>query len=69
MTTEYTANYILQLPYLNDEGNAICVTIGWSDARQLREAGTHRSIHVDGDLYVLTPIRAAVTDHAFQREA
>jgi hypothetical protein len=69
MLDTYGSKNILQLPYLNDEGNAICVTIGWHDARQLLDAGTHRRIHVDGDMYVVTPIAPAVTDYKFQREA
>ena len=69
MTDNYKSKNILQLPYLNDAGNAICVNISWHDARQLLDANTHRRIHVDGDLYVITPICAAVVDYKFQREA
>ena len=69
MSDTYKSKNILQLPYLNDDGNAICVNIAWHDARQLLEANTHRRIHVDGDLYVITPICAAVADHKFQRDA
>ena len=59
--------YILQLPYLNEDGAAVCVTIERRDAERLREMQTHRLIASDG-VVVVTPIQRAVTGHTFQLE-
>ena len=68
MTHKYTStnDYLLQLPYLNDEGNAIVVHIKWHDARQLVEADTHHLLLADKGLYLVTPIKPAVTNHVYQ---
>ena len=64
----YTAanKYLMQLPYLNEDGRARVVTIDRYDARELVEAGTHRLLRADADMYVVTPIAAPVTNHVYQ---
>ena len=57
--------YLLQLPYLNEEGNPIVVGINKSDVGQLRDNGTHEIIS-SGPVVVATPIVRAVTHHTFQ---
>jgi len=68
MAHKYTSmnDYLLQLPYLNDEGSAIVVHIKWHDARQLVEAGTHHLLRADDGLYLVTPIKPAATNHVYQ---
>lgn len=68
MTHDYTSknDYLLQLPYLNDEGSAIVVHVKWHDARQLVEAGTHCLLRADDGLYLVTPIKPAATNHVYQ---
>ena len=59
--------YLLQLPYLNESGAAVCITIKRRDAERLQEMETHRLIASDG-VVVVTPIKRAVTGHQFQLE-
>jgi len=68
MTHDYTSknDYLLQLPYLNDEGSAIVVHVKWHDARQLVEADTHCLLRADDGLYLVTPIKPAATNHVYQ---
>jgi hypothetical protein len=68
MTHNYTSrnDYLLQLPYLNDEGSAIVVHVKWHDARQLVEADTHCLLRADDGLYLVTPIKPAATNHVYQ---
>jgi len=68
MAHKYTSmnDYLLQLPYLNDEGSAIVVHIKWHDARQLVEASTHHLLRADDGLYLVTPIKPAATNHVYQ---
>ena len=68
MTHKYTSinDYLLQLPYLNDEGSAIVVHIKWHDARQLVAADTQCLLRADDGLYLVTPIKPAVTNHIYQ---
>ena len=63
MTTDTI--FILQLPYLNDSGAPVCVTIDRHDADRLREMKSHRHLTSDG-VVVVTPVQRAVTDHSFQ---
>jgi hypothetical protein len=37
-------SYIMQIPYLTDNGSARVVNIGWHDARESIDAGTHRPL-------------------------
>lgn len=57
--------YLLQLPYLNDNGAPVVVCIRKYDAENLRDNKTHKLLASDG-VVVVTPIAAAVTNHAFQ---
>jgi hypothetical protein len=68
MTHKYTSmnDYLLQLPYLNDEGGAIVVHVKWHDARQLVEADTHCLLRADDGLYLVTPIKPAAVNHVYQ---
>jgi hypothetical protein len=68
MAHEYTSknDYIMQLPYLNEDGKARVVTIRWYDARELVDDGTHRLLRADDGLYLVTPIKPAVTNHVYQ---
>lgn len=60
------AIYFLQLPYLNESGAAVCITIERRDAERLQEMETHRLIADDG-VVIVTPVQRAVTGHTFQR--
>ena len=53
-------SYIMQIPYLTDNGSARVVNIGWHDARQSIDDGTHRGI------YLVTPIKPPATNHIYQ---
>ena len=57
--------YLLQLPYLNDEGKPVVVNTTRYDAEMLREYGTHTFI-VHGNVFVVTPIAPAKTGVTFQ---
>ena len=59
-------DYMLQLPDLNEDGNAIVADIKAHNASELVERGTHRLMNVAGAMYLLTPIKPAVTAHVFQ---
>jgi hypothetical protein len=58
--------FLLQLPYLNDGGKPMCIGISPHDADKLVRNGTHRTLHADGHLYVITPRVPAATGVAFQ---
>lgn len=58
--------YLMQIPYLNDGGNARVVTITSNDARELTESGSHQLLRADADLYVVTPIQSPATNHVYQ---
>lgn len=58
--------YILQLPYLNDNGNPICTTIKGHNARSLCDRGTHRILDNGDGIFVVTPIVPAATNIVFQ---
>jgi hypothetical protein len=58
--------FLLQLPYLNDAGKPLCIGVSPHDADKLVRNGTHRTLHADGYLYVITPRVSAATDVAFQ---
>ena len=68
MAHDYTSknDYLLQLPYLNDNGSAHVADIKWYCAQGLVEGGTHRLLRADDNLYVVTPIKPAVTNHVYQ---
>ena len=68
MTHDYssTNDYLLQLPYLNDSGNAYVADIKWYCAQSLVEGGTHSILRADDGLYIITPIKPAVTNHVYQ---
>lgn len=68
MAHDYTSknDYIMQIPYLNEEGRARVITIRWHDARELVEAGSHRLLRADDGLYLVTPIKPAATNHVYQ---
>lgn len=68
MAHDYTSkhDYIMQLPYLNDDGKARVVTIRWYDARELVDAGSHQLLRADDGLYLVTPIKAAAVNHVYQ---
>lgn len=68
MTHQYTSanDYLLQLPYLNDSGSARVVHIKWHDARELVEAGSHRLLHADAEIYLLTPISPPAVGYRYQ---
>ena len=68
MTHDYSSknDYILQLPYINDSGNARVVDIKWHDARELVEAGSHQLLRADDGLYLVTPIKPAAVNHVYQ---
>lgn len=68
MTHDYTSenDYLLQLPYLNDSGSAYAADIKWYCAQALVEGGTHSLLRADDALYVVTPIKPAVTNHVYQ---
>jgi hypothetical protein len=58
--------YLLQLPYLNEDGKPMCAQIKNYTAETLRDHGTHRIIdHGDG-LFIVTPIVPAATNVTFQ---
>lgn len=57
--------YLLQLPYLNDEGKPVVINTTRNDAEMLREHGTHRFI-VHDNVFVVTPIVPAKTGVTFQ---
>jgi hypothetical protein len=59
-------SYIMQIPYLTDNGSARVVNVGWHDARESIDAGTHRLLHVDGGIYLVTPIKPPATNHIYQ---
>ena len=59
-------DYLIQLPYLNEMGNARVIGIQYYEASQLVESGSHKLLKADSHLYVLTPIKAAVVNHIFQ---
>ena len=59
-------DYIMQIPYLNEEGRARVVTIRWYDARELVEDGSHRLLRADDGLYLVTPIKPPVVGHIYQ---
>jgi hypothetical protein len=68
MAHEYTSknDYLLQLPYVNDIGHAHVVDIKWHNAEELVSAGSHRLLRADDGLYLVTPIKPAVTNHVYQ---
>lgn len=59
-------DYTMQLPYLNDEGQARVVTIRWNDARELVGDGSHQLLRADDGLYLVTPIKPPVVGHIYQ---
>ena len=59
-------DYIMQLPYLNEDGKARVVTVRWYDARELVEGGSHRLLRADDGLYLVTPIQPAAVNHIYQ---
>ena len=62
----HTNDYLIQLPYLNDGGNAHVIDIKAHSAQMLVSGGSHRVMKADHGLYVLTPTQPAVTGHVFQ---
>ena len=68
MTHDYTSknDYIIQLPYVSDSGHAFVADIKWYSAEELVSAGTHRLLRADDGLYLVTPIKPAVTNHIYQ---
>jgi hypothetical protein len=68
MTHDYSSknDYIMQIPYLNDEGRARVVTIRWYDARELVDDGSHQLLRADDGLYLVTPIKPPVVGHIYQ---
>jgi hypothetical protein len=68
MAHDYTSknDYLLQVPYLNENGSARVVTVRWYDARELVDSGTHQLLRVDDGLYLATPIKAPATNHVYQ---
>jgi len=59
-------SYIMQIPYVNEDGKARVVNIEWYDARELVDAGTHRLLRADVGLYLITPIKPPVVNHTYQ---
>jgi hypothetical protein len=68
MAHDYSSknDYIMQLPYLNDDGKARVVTIRWYDARELVDDGSHQLLRADDGLYLVTPIKPPVVGHIYQ---
>jgi hypothetical protein len=68
MAHDYSSknDYIMQLPYLNDDGKARVVTIRWYDARELVDDGSHQLLRADDGLYLVTPIKPPVVGHVYQ---
>ena len=60
--------YLLQLPYLNENGSPRVVGIRRWDATMLRDAGTHECLGAEGGVIVVTPIVPAETSVTFQLE-
>jgi hypothetical protein len=58
--------YLLQLPYLNEQGNPRVIEIDESAAEQLLRAKSHRAFHMTDDCSGLTPIVRAAVDVQFQ---
>ena len=59
--------FLLQLPYLQfHSGKPMCIGISPHDADKLVRNGTHRTLHADNYLYVITPRVSAATGVAFQ---
>jgi hypothetical protein len=72
-TGEYAnCGFMLQLPYLNDDGNPRVIDITPGSAHQLFAAKTHRCLHafthsVTGkQWFPLTPIVAPAQNHVYQ---
>jgi hypothetical protein len=59
-------DYLMQIPYLNDDGKARVVNVRWYDARELVEAGSHQLLRADDGLYLVTPIKPAAVKHIYQ---
>ena len=57
--------FLLQLPYLNEQGNPIVIRTVWHDAERLVKGGTHKILG-GPDLWVLSPKVPAVVKHQFQ---
>jgi len=58
--------YLLQLPYLNENGKPRVVNIRRYDATMLRDAGTHECLGAESGVIVVTPIMPAETNVTFQ---
>ena len=60
------AIYLLQLPYLNEDGKPVVITINKYDAEMLRDNGSHKFLKGVENLFVVTPRQAAATNVTFQ---
>jgi hypothetical protein len=58
--------YLLQLPYLNENGKPMCAKIESYTASSLRDNKTHEIIDNGDGFFVVTPIVPAATNVVFQ---